>query len=376
MTDTDRGWLSEAIALARQGDALASPNPQVGAVVVDAKGSKAGEGTYTYEGRKHAEVLALEQAGDRARGATVYVSLEPCSIQGRTPPCVGALLEAGVSRVVSASRDRNPSIDGTGLDALRRAGVTVEEACGELADEAARINEAFFHFARTGRPLVTLKTALTLDGKIAAPDDNRGWITSETARQHVQHVRHRHDAIMTGIGTVLTDNCLLTDRTGLPRRRPLLRIVADSQLRLPLDSRLVKSFRDDAMVATSSVASDDRRKQLADLGIPVETFNLPPGQVDLERLVEWLGSQQILSLMVEGGALLNWSMLESGTADKVLLYYAPKILGGSRAVPMVGGPGRTSRAGAMRLRNVRTRIVAPDEFAVEAELVKDRPEAR
>ncbi len=375
MTDLDRHWLGEALALARKGDALASPNPQVGAVVVDPGGSKVGEGTYTYEGRKHAEVLALEQAGERARNATVYVSLEPCSIHGRTPPCVEALVEARVARVVAATRDRNPAIDGTGFDALQKAGVTVEEADGDLADEAARINEPFFHFVRTGRPLVTLKTALTLDGKIAAPDDNRGWITSRIARQHVQFVRHRHDAIMTGIGTVLTDDCLLTDRTGLPRRRPLLRIVADSQLRLPLESRLVQSFRDDVLVATSAVASAGKRQSLADRSVPVETFNLPPGQVDLGSLFDWLGSRQIISLMVEGGAILNWSMLETGVVDKVLLYYAPKILGGTRAVPMVGGPGRKSRAGAMRFRNLRTYMVAPDEFAVEADVVKDPPPA-
>ncbi len=371
MSDTDRFWLGQALALARKGHALASPNPQVGAVVVDAANRKVGEGSYTYEGRKHAEVLALDQAGGRARGATIYVSLEPCSIQGRTPACVGALLEAGIARVVVATRDRNPSIDGSGLDALRAGGVRVEEAEGDLADEAATMNEPFFHFARTGRPLVTLKTALTLDGKIAAPDDNRGWITSEVARQHVQSVRHRHDAIMTGIGTVLTDDCLLTDRTGLPRRRRLLRIVADSQLRLPLESRLVKSFQDDVLVATSAVAPAEKRQALAQRKIPVETFNLPPGRVDLGRLFDWLGTRQIVSLMVEGGAILNWSMLEAGVVDRVLLYYAPKILGGTRAVPMVGGPGRKSRAGAMRLCNLRTFMVAPDEFAVEAEVVKD-----
>ncbi len=371
MRETDQRWLGEALALARKGDALASPNPQVGAVVVEGGGRKAGEGTYTYAGRKHAEVLALEQAGGLARDATMYVSLEPCSIRGRTPPCVEALVEAGIARVVVATRDRNPSVDGSGLAALRKAGLSVEEAKGALEEEAARINEPFFHFARTGRPLVTLKTALTLDGKIAAPDDNRGWITSAVARQHVQSVRHRHDAIMTGIGTVLTDDCLLTDRTGLPRRRRLLRIVADSQLRLPLKSRLVKSFRDDLLVATSAVAPNEKRTILATRKIPVETFNLPPGRVDLESLLDWLGSRQIVSLMVEGGAILNWSMLEAGVADKVLLYYAPKILGGNRAVPMVGGPGRSSRAGAMQLRNLRTYMVATDEFAVEAEVVKE-----
>ncbi|MDE0124314.1 MAG: bifunctional diaminohydroxyphosphoribosylaminopyrimidine deaminase/5-amino-6-(5-phosphoribosylamino)uracil reductase RibD [Bryobacterales bacterium] len=371
MTETDRRWMREALELARQGDALASPNPQVGAVLVDASGRKAGSGCYTYAGRKHAEVLALEEAGSLARGGTIYVSLEPCSIQGRTPPCVDSVLNAGISRVVTATRDRNPDIDGSGIERLRAAGVEVEEAGGELAFEAARLNEPFFHFARTGRPLVTLKTALTLDGKIAAPDDNTGWITSATARQHVQGVRHRHDAIMTGIGTVQADDCRLTDRSGLPRRRPLMRIVADSLLRLPGDSRIVETFDDDLVVATTSAASPKRRDLFARLNIPVRVFDSPTGRVDLQQLVEWLGSRQIVSLMIEAGAKLNWAVLEAGVVDKVLLYFAPKILGGFDSLPMVGGIGRRSRAGALQLSSLRTFTVAENEFAVEADIVKE-----
>ena len=250
MSQSDARWLAEAVELARRGTGIASPNPMVGAVVVDSTGLRAGEGWYSYEGRKHAEVLALEQAGGRSQGATLYVSLEPCSIQGRTPPCVRAVLEAGIARVVCASRDRNPKINGAGLDALRQAGVEVVAANGEVARQADRLNQAFFHFAQTGRPLVTLKTALTLDGKIAAPDDNTGWITSSTARAHVHRVRHSHDAIMTGIGTVQADDCRLTDRTGLPRRRRLQRVILDSLLRIPTDSRIVESVRGDLIVAT------------------------------------------------------------------------------------------------------------------------------
>lgn len=372
MTAADSRWLRCALDLARRGAALASPNPAVGAVVLDPAGRNVGEGYYTYAGRKHAEVLALEAAGALARGGTLYVSLEPCCIAGRTPPCTDALAQAGVARVVVAARDRNPAINGAGLERLRQAGVEVVEAGGELEAEASRLNEAFFHFVRTGLPLVTLKAAVTLDGKIAAPDDNTGWITSETARAHVQGVRHAHDAILTGIGTVQADDCLLTDRSGLPRRRALLRVVADSLLRLPLDSRIVASFAGDLVVATTSAASAQRRRAFAQRGIPVQVFDSPSGRVDLARLLEWLGGRNIVSLMIEAGSKLNWAALESGAVDRVLLYYAPKILGGFDSLPMAGGVGRRSRAGALRVRNLRTFPVSRDEFAVEGEVVHDR----
>ena len=371
MTAEDRRWMRRALDLALEGEALASPNPLVGAVVLDAAGTNVGEGCYTYARRKHAEVIALEQAGASARGGTLYVTLEPCSIVGRTAPCVEAVLRAEVARVVAGTRDANPAIDGEGFARLRAEGVEVVEAEGDLADEARRVNEPFFHFASTGRPLVTLKSASTLDGKIAAPDDNTGWITSETARLHVQGVRHRHDAIMTGIGTVQADNCMLTDRSGRPRRRPLLRIVADSLLRLPIDSKIVESFDDDLVVATTSAASPRRRKLFADMGIPVQVFDSPTARVDLGRLLDWLGKRGIVSLMIEGGAKLNWAILETGIADKVLIYYAPKILGGFDSLPLVGGAGRRSRAGALLLRNLRTFMVSDDEFAVEAQVAKE-----
>ncbi len=376
MTTQDREWLGQALDLARSGYALASPNPGVGALVVDAAGAKVGEGCHAYEGRKHAEVLALEQAGAAARGATLYVSLEPCSTQGRTPPCVNAILAAGIARVVAASRDRNPAVDGSGFAALRQNGVEVEEADGELAASAQRLNEAFFYFSRTKRPLVTLKTALTLDGKIAAPDDNTGWITSEKARAHVQQVRHRHDVIMTGIGTVHADDCLLTDRTGLPRRRALMRVIADSLLRIPLNSRIVESANDDLVIATTSAAGQEKRRPLLERNITVQDFDSPNGRVDLHALLDWLGERELTSLMIEGGAKLNWAVLEAGIVNKVLLYFAPKILGGLESLPMVGGAGRRSRSGAIRLQNLRTIPVAADEFAVEADVINDARESR
>ena len=371
MTQQDNQYMREALDLAYRGRALATPNPMVGAVVISADGEPVGRGFHTYDGLKHAEALALDEAGDRADGGTLYVSLEPCSHNGRTPPCSDAAIRSGIRRVVAPIEDRFPEVSGSGFSKLRDADVDVEIA-EEFAEEAQRLNEAFFHHANTGRPLVTLKTALTLDGKIAAPDDNTGWITSEVARSHVQQVRHDHDAILTGIGTVLADDCLLTDRSGLPRRRSLLRVIADSLLRMPLESRLVESFDNDLVVATTSAAPPKRRGALESRGIPVEVFDAPGGRVDLRTLVEWLGEKRMLSLVMEGGSKLNWGSLDAGIVDKALLYYAPKILGGVDSLPMAGGVGRRSRERAIKLHRLRTFTVGPDEFAVEA-YVEPRP---
>lgn len=367
MTSQDKHYLEEALALAERGKGLASPNPMVGSIVVSPDGAKIGEGFHAYDGIKHAEVLALEQAGAAARGATLYVSLEPCNHKGRTGPCADAILAAGIARVVAPVQDPFPSVAGSGFEKLRAAGIEVVVAA-EYESAARKLNEAYFHFTTTGKPLVTLKVAVTLDGKIAAPDDNTGWITSEIARAHVQQVRHEHDAIMTGIGTVLADDCLLNDRSGLPRRRPLLRIVADSLLRIPVESKLIESFAGDVAIVTTSAAPAKRRAAMAERGIPVEVLDGETGRVDLQALVRWLGDQKILSLMIEAGSKLNWAALDSGIVDKVLLYYAPKILGGVDSLPMVGGIGRRSRAGAFRLHNLRTFPVSDDEFVVEAYL--------
>jgi diaminohydroxyphosphoribosylaminopyrimidine deaminase/5-amino-6-(5-phosphoribosylamino)uracil reductase len=363
-------YMRQALDLARRGLGLTSPNPAVGAVLVR-DGEVVGAGFHTYAGKKHAEVVALEQAGEKARGATLYITLEPCSHQGRTPPCADALVAAGVSRVVAAMTDPNPLVSGQGFRTLREAGVEVE-LTPEHACEAEKLNQAYTHFMRTGRPLVTLKAALTLDGKIAAPEDNRGWITSEIARAHVQQVRHASDAILTGIGTVLADDCLLTDRTGLERSRPLLRIVADSQLRLPLQSRMVETAREDVLAVTTSAASAERRRALEERGVKVVVLDGAGGRIDVRALVEYLGRESYQSLMVEAGSKLNWAVLEAGAADKILFYYAPKILGGLQSLPVVGGTGRRSRGDAILFRDVTVHAVGvPDEYAVEAWLVKE-----
>lgn len=362
-------YLREALELARQGKGQTSPNPAVGAVLVR-EGEVVGRGFHTYEGVSHAEIRALEEAGARARGSTLYITLEPCSHQGRTGPCADALIAAGVSRVVAAMEDPNPRVAGEGFRKLRAAGIEVE-AASEFAREATKLNEDFVHFMRTGRPLVTLKTALTLDGKIAAPDDNRGWITSDRARADVQLLRHQSDAILTGVGTVLADDCLLTDRTGLPRSRPLLRVVADSRLRIPADSKMVTSAKDDLVIVTTSAAAEERRRALESRGAKVLRFDGPGGRTDLRRLVEWLGEEKRLSLLIEAGSMLNWAALDSGIVDKVFFYYAPKILGGLESLPMAGGTGRRRRMDAILLHAIQVHVMAGDEFAVEGYVQKE-----
>jgi len=356
-------FMREALELARRGRGLTSPNPMVGAVVVR-DNQVVGRGFHTYEGLRHAEAIALAEAGDLARGATLYLNLEPCAHQGRTPPCVDTVLAAGVVRVVAALQDPNPLVAGESFRKLRDAGVAVELA-SEFAAEAEKLNEPFLHFMRTGRPLVTLKTAITLDGKISAPDDNRGWITSERARAHVQQLRHDHDAILTGIGTVLADDPLLNDRSGLARRRPLLRIVLDSQLRLPLDSRLARSAQDDLLVVTTSASSPERRKALEGRGVRSLVMDGPGGRADLRELINWLGKERYLSLMIEAGSKVNWTALETGCVDRIFFYYGPKILGGLEALPLAGGIGRRRRADAIRLHSITIHQIPPDEFAVE-----------
>lgn len=371
--------LDEAFELAVRGLGRVSPNPAVGAIIVR-DDQVIGTGFYTAAGVKHAEILALEEAGDGARGATMYVTLEPHSFQGRTPPCTDAIIAAGIRKVVAAAEDPNPQVRGRGFAQLRAKGIEVEITT-EYAARAAALNEAFIHFMRTGRPLVTLKAALTLDGKIAAPDDDdsghspghiQAWITSEKARAHVQILRHHSDAILTGIGTVLSDDCRMTDRTSEERARPLLRIVVDSQLRLPPESKMVTTCREDVLVITTSAGSAERRRRLEALGVRVEVLDGADGRVDVHAVPALLARDKYLSLMIEAGSKVNWAVLESGTADKIFFYYAAKILGGLKSLPVAGGAGRRRRSEAIQFRDVKLHSIAPDEFAVEAWLAREQ----
>jgi diaminohydroxyphosphoribosylaminopyrimidine deaminase/5-amino-6-(5-phosphoribosylamino)uracil reductase len=358
--NNDEQHMRRALELAREGIGLASPNPCVGAVVLDSEGRFAGEGTHLYEGRKHAEVLALEQAGERARGGTLYLTLEPCCHTGRTGPCSDAVIAAGVRRVVVAMVDPNPLVAGQGLAKLRAAGIEV--VTGPCEQDARRLIEAFACWIRTRRPLVTMKSAMTLDARIAPRRGDESadrWITNEAARAHVQELRHAADAIMVGVGTVVSDDPLLTDRSGRPRRRPLLRAVLDSRLRIPLESRLVESAKDDLVIFCTAHESW-RRKELEKRGIRVEqTEGL--GRPDLKEVMERLGQANITSLTIEGGSMVNGAALEAGVVDKLFLYYAPKMLGDG-ALPFVTGTYLTVQA-----KNVTLHRFGED-FAVEGYL--------
>jgi diaminohydroxyphosphoribosylaminopyrimidine deaminase/5-amino-6-(5-phosphoribosylamino)uracil reductase len=390
----DEQFMQQALELARKGIALASPNPCVGAVLVAPGGKVVGCGTHTYEGRKHGEILAIEQAGARARGATLYLNLEPCCHVGRTGPCTRAIIAAGIRRVFAAMRDPNPQVSGNGLAQLREAGIEVHE--GLCADEARKLNESFTKYIRHKVPFVTLKTAMTLDGKIAPPPGepvaevgtgsmvpSGGWITSETARAHVQEMRHASDAIMVGVGTVIADDPLLTDRTGLARRRPLLRVILDSRLRLPLDSRVVKTAQQD-LIVFCCFAEENKRRELEARGINVEqvpmrrsqedgTLVFPrgvpssDGRPDLERVMRNLGEREITSLIIEGGAMVNWAALSEGIVDKIFFYYAPKILAGSGSIPFAIGAGFRRMSEAASLKSLTLHRFGED-FAVEGYL--------
>ena len=378
-TDQDRQFMAQAIGLAREGIALASPNPRVGAVVVSTAGEVAGAGFHTFDGVKHAETLALERAGEKARGGTLYLNLEPCCHQGRTGPCTDAVIASGVKRVVASMVDPNPLVAGKGIEKLRLAGISVET--GLMQAEARRLNEAFARYIRWRQPLVTIKSGMTLDGKIAPPVADAppragaeaaasiDWITSAESRNHVQQLRHESDSIMVGVGTITADDPLLTDRTGLPRRRPLLRVVLDSRLRLPLDSRLVKTAQSGDVLVFCSFAEEKKKRELEDRGIRVEQvpLGLGDGRPDLFAVVKRLGQLEITSLLIEGGALVNWAALASGIVDKVFLYYAPRILAGRGSVPFAGGYGFRKMADAARVSNISIHQFTED-FAVEGYL--------
>ncbi|HEU0121699.1 MAG TPA: bifunctional diaminohydroxyphosphoribosylaminopyrimidine deaminase/5-amino-6-(5-phosphoribosylamino)uracil reductase RibD [Bryobacteraceae bacterium] len=361
-------YMAQALGEARKGLGQTSPNPSVGAVIVK-DGEVVGRGFHLYARRDHAEIVALAEAGEKARGATVYVTLEPCAHEGRTGPCVEALIAAGAGSVVVAMEDPNPLVSGRGLARLRAAGIPVRVDAAYSA-EAEALNEPFCFFMREHRPLVTLKSALTLDGKIAAPDDNEGWITSDQARAHVQQLRHMTDAIVTGVGTVEADDCSLTDRTGLPRSRPLLRIVVDSQLRVRPDSQMVRQGPKDLLIATTSAGNPDRRRALEREGVEIAVLDGPDGRTNLRALVELLAGRKYQSLMIEAGSKVNGAALDAGIVDKIFFYYAPKMFGGLQSLPVAGGRGRRRRDDAMLFRDVRLHPMSRDEFAVEAWVVR------
>lgn len=333
MSETDRRMMARALELAKQGVGRVSPGPLVGCVIVSEGGEVAGEGFYVFEELNHAETIALAQAGERARGGTAYVSLEPHAHHGRTPPCTDALIAAGIKRVVAPIEDLNPKVSGKGFAHLREAGVSVET--GLLAEEAAQINEAYLHYMRTGRPFVHLKLAVSLDGKIATRTGDSHWITGAEARCRVHELRHAYDAILVGAGTVAKDNPLLTDRSGLPRRRPLLRVVLDDQVRLSAKSKLAMTTTEAPVVAFGRARDTD----LTDKGVEI----VPTDPSDLCSVLSELGRRSIQSLLVEGGGAVAGSFIDARLVNKVTFFIAPKIVGGTYALRW-NGPERMSEA--------------------------------
>lgn len=370
---TDLAYIQLTLQLAAQGTGLVSPNPLVGSVLVK-DGEIVGRGFHRYADLKHAEVWALDEAGERARGATAYVNLEPCSHQGngkRTPPCAQALIDAGVRRVVVSMVDPNPKVNGRGFELLRAAGIEVE--VGLMEREARRLNEKYSKVVTTGRPFVHLKTACSLDGRIATRAGESKWITGAESRAASQQLRHEYDAILVGVGTVLADDPWLTDRTGKERHRPLVRVVLDAALRTPATSQLVQTARDWPLLIFTAAPSETEARAygvtnagyscgfdehearvdvLTGLGAEVIPVEASGGHLDLPSVLDNLARRQLTSLIVEGGAEVAGSFVEQKLIDKVTFYLAPTIIGGRDAFPAVGGRGAERLRDALRLRDV------------------------
>jgi diaminohydroxyphosphoribosylaminopyrimidine deaminase/5-amino-6-(5-phosphoribosylamino)uracil reductase len=364
-TDTvnshDTHFMEHALDLARKGVGLASPNPTVGCVIVK-DGTILGEGFHQYEWKDHAEIVALKQAGERAQGATLYVTLEPCNHTGRTGPCSEAIVAAGISRVVAAIEDPNPKTRGTGFGRLRAAGIEMQT--GLLEPEAQALNEAFSRWITTRMPFLTLKSALTLDGQLALPKPPKGkkreWITSEESRAEVHRMRHASDALLTGIGTILADDPLLTDRSGLPRRRRLLRVILDTRLRLSPNSRIVQTADDDLLVFTAAPLKSPKARKLQNAGVELMQVKRGRNGLDLAATLKELGRRDVLNVLLEAGPGLNGAALSAGLVNNLVLFYAPKIAGDSR-VPFVNSGARAMPP--MRVRSIRQ--IGPD-IAIEA----------
>jgi diaminohydroxyphosphoribosylaminopyrimidine deaminase/5-amino-6-(5-phosphoribosylamino)uracil reductase len=362
-THADARFMRRALALARSAAGLASPNPTVGCVIVR-DGVVVGEGRHEYAGLHHAEIRALQMARERAQGAVVYLTLEPCSHQGRTPPCAPALVRAGIGRAVIAAIDPNPQVCGRGVDVLRSAGIAVD--VGLMEEPAMRLIEPFACHAATGRPLVAAKAGMTLDGRIAAPQGGDHWITSPDARAFGQDLRLRLDAVLCGIGTLLADDPELTYRGKAPKARRLVRIVLDSELRTPAEARVFRAAAEaPLLVVCAENAPAERRRTLEQCGAEVIRLPRAPAGLELAPLLEELGRRKILGVLVEGGSAVHWSFLSQRLIDKFYFVLAPIVLGGERAVPCVGGAGYASVADAPRFA-IRRRFNVGSDLVLEA----------
>ncbi|RJX29330.1 MAG: bifunctional diaminohydroxyphosphoribosylaminopyrimidine deaminase/5-amino-6-(5-phosphoribosylamino)uracil reductase RibD [Dethiobacter sp.] len=335
--DSDERYMWMALDLARQGWGKTNPNPMVGAVVVKG-GEVVGTGFHKKAGDRHAEIIALQEAGEKARAATLYTNLEPCCHHGRTPPCTDAIIRSGIRKVVISTIDPNPLVSGRGVRKLQEAGIKVK--IGVLEDKARRLNEVFFKYITTKKPFVVVKAAMTLDGKIATSTGKSRWISGEKSRKFVHRLRSMSDGIMVGINTVLQDDPQLTARLDVGKGPNPVRVIVDSKGRLPLDSRIVKTaLETKTILAVTELASPDKLEALRSSGVEVLTLPSKEGQVDLHELMLALGANEISILLVEGGGTLNYSLLNENIIDKIYFFIAPFLLGGKNAPTPLEGAG-------------------------------------
>ena len=353
--ESDTRWMRRALRLALRGQGRTSPNPMVGAVIAKA-GQLIGQGYHRQAGGPHAEIWALRDAGDKARGGTIYVTLEPCSHHGRTPPCTDALIQAGLARVVAAVEDPNPQVSGNGFRKLQEAGIEV--TVGLLGDEARRLNAPYFKHTTTGLPFVSLKAAMSLDGKIATSTGESRWITGDKARALGHRLRAIHDAVLVGVGTVLADDPRLTVRDA--RGRTPLRVIVDSRARTPAEAALLTADEVPPVIAVTRAAPGERLEALRRAGAEIWEMPSSGGQVDLSALMKRLGGRQVQSVLVESGGTLTAALLDANLADRVYFFVAPRLIGGAEAPTPVGGAGVAKLSEAWRLENVRMRRVGED----------------
>lgn len=353
----DEKWMLRALELARMGEGMTSPNPMVGAVLVDEQGFAVGEGWHHKAGEPHAEVNALAQAGKNARGATAYVTLEPCSHYGRTGPCCEALIDACIKRVVVAIDDPNPKVAGNGLRRMREEGIEVE--VGVLGREAAKLNEVFLHWVTTGKPFVALKYAMTLDGKIATADGDSKWITGTEARTYAHHLRSIYDAILVGKGTVIADDPALTCR--LARGKNPVRIVLDTNLEIPVTSKVLCDGQAETILVTGRAVAEERLRERKFLPhVEVLQVGITEGRLDLNELLNILGERKMTSILVEGGSEVHGTFLDYGFVNRVYAFIAPKIVGGKNALTPIGGAGKKKIADSFVLNDIETKILGND----------------
>ena len=363
--EQDRQYMKMALELAQKGMGFTAPNPMVGAVIVK-NGRIIGQGYHRKYGGLHAEREALAACTEEPKGASIYVTLEPCCHYGKQPPCVNAILEAGIRRVIIGSSDPNPLVAGKGIRILKDHGIEVTENI--LKEECDKLNEAFFYYIQNKKPYVVMKYAMTMDGKIAAYTGESKWVTGEAARIHVQEQRLKYTGIMVGVGTVLADDPMLTCR--LENSRNPVRIICDSHLRTPLTSKIVRTAKTIPTILASSSKDQQKIKNYEEMGCQVLYVPEKNGHIDLNRLMEILGATKIDSILLEGGGSLNWSALESGIVQKVQTYIAPKLFGGEEAKTPVEGKGFPDPASAVLLKNSEI-IRLGDDFLIESEVKRN-----